>query len=214
MAMEQNPTREEYTGLQAAFDFFNQKLFDGRLPQVLITLNRKSKAYGYFSPDRFGNRADDKASLDEIALNPDGFIGREDRDILSTLTHEMTHLEQQHFGKPPKKAYHDKKWGDLMKRVGLYPSNTGAPGGKETGSKMTHYIVEYGPYAKAFEELAESGFKLQWQSVPPPPPESKPKSKVKYSCSCGLNAWAKPGVKLVCEGCDEPLKSEEDDAEN
>jgi hypothetical protein len=34
------PTEETYTGFQKAYEFLNQKLFDGELPNCLITPNR------------------------------------------------------------------------------------------------------------------------------------------------------------------------------
>jgi hypothetical protein len=94
--------------------------------------------------------------------------------------------------------------------IGLYPSSTGAPGGKETGQRVSHYIVEGGPYAQAWTELAAEGFVLHWES----PPESaqarsKKASKTKYTCpGCGLNAWAKPDAALVCGDCERPLEAQ------
>ena len=34
------PTEETYTGFQKAYEFLNRKLFDGELPNCLITPNR------------------------------------------------------------------------------------------------------------------------------------------------------------------------------
>ncbi len=34
------PTEETYTGFQRAYEFLNRKLFDGELPNCLITPNR------------------------------------------------------------------------------------------------------------------------------------------------------------------------------
>ena len=47
----------------------------------------------------------------------------------------MTHLEQHHFGQPSRNGYHNKQWAELMKSVGLFPSDTAQPGGKETGQR-------------------------------------------------------------------------------
>lgn len=41
-------TQAEYRAFQQAYDF-NGELFAGSLPPVLVTLQRHSKAYGYFS---------------------------------------------------------------------------------------------------------------------------------------------------------------------
>ena len=91
--MHDTITQAEYRTFQQAYDFFNAELFGGSLPQVLVTLQRHAKAYGYFSPERFIGRAEEEAAH-ELAMNPDHF-GRTDELILSTLAHEMVHVWQQ-----------------------------------------------------------------------------------------------------------------------
>ena len=118
-----------------------------------MTLQRKNKAYGYFAGGRFGSK-DGAEITDEIALNPSHFKSRTDEQSLSTLAHEMAHLWQHHFGKPSRAGYHNKEWAAKMHEIGLHPSDTGQPGGKETGQSCSHYIVEGGRYARVFAELA------------------------------------------------------------
>src|SRR6266700_2255147 len=65
-----NPTKQSYTSLATAFDFFNGELFSGSLPPCLITMQRHKNAYGYFSGDRFANTSDPKEITDEIGLIP------------------------------------------------------------------------------------------------------------------------------------------------
>ena len=101
-----------------------------------------------------------------LRSNPDSFAGRSDEMILSTLAHEMAHVWQQTHGKPPRKSYHDRQWAGKMREIGLQPSSTGEPGGKETGQSVTHFIIPEGRYAKAYAKLAATGFQLHWQSVP------------------------------------------------
>ena len=91
-------TSDEYAGFEGAYDWFNTRLFAGKLPPCLMTLQRKAKSRGYFATDRFGHWADAQASTDELALNPDTFVDRSDKDILSTLVHEMCHCWQRHCG--------------------------------------------------------------------------------------------------------------------
>jgi len=93
------PTQETYSQLHKAYGFFNQVLFSNRLTPCVITLQRKKGAYGYFWGNTWKARRGGTVT-DEIALNPDSFQDRSDMEVLSTLVHEMTHLEQQHFGKP------------------------------------------------------------------------------------------------------------------
>src|SRR5215469_12924594 len=66
---ETDPTAIAYGELRIAFQHFNIDLFDNRLPECLITLQRRRSSYGYFSPDRF-KEASSNLRVDEIALNP------------------------------------------------------------------------------------------------------------------------------------------------
>src|ERR1039458_3205169 len=195
-------TQAEYRAFQEAYDFFNRELFGGTLPHVLVTLQRHAKARGYFSPERFRGRIED-AAAHELALNPDAFIARTDEAILSTLAHEMAHVWQQAHGTPPRRSYHDRQWAAKMKEIGLQPSTTGEPGGKETGQSVTHYILPGGPYAKAYAQLKARGLKLHWQSAPEgQQTKAKKESKTKFTFLNGeQNAWAKPDALIICGGC-------------
>jgi predicted SprT family Zn-dependent metalloprotease len=200
-SMNTTITQAQYQAFQHAYDFFNAELFAGALPNVLVTLQRQAKAYGFFSPKRFIGRAAEEATH-ELAMNPDHF-GRSDEHILSTLVHEMCHLWQHTHGTPPRKSYHDREWAAKMKEAGLFPSSTTSPGGKETGQKVSHYIIADGPFAQAFAKLKASGFELRWQSrVDDCERQKKAASKTKYTClQCNQNAWAKPGAALICGVC-------------
>jgi predicted SprT family Zn-dependent metalloprotease len=194
-------TQDEYGAFQAAYDFFNAELFNGTLPAVLITLQRHSKAYGFLAPKKFIGRSEETATH-ELALNPDHF-GRTDEAILATLVHEMAHAWQVTHGTPPRKSYHDREWAQKMMEIGLHPSSTGEPGGKQTGAKVSHYIIEGGPFAQAFARLKARGFEMRWQSrADQGERKKKAESKTKYTCpSCQQNAWAKPGAALICGVC-------------
>jgi hypothetical protein len=218
--MKDTPTKEAYNELQAAYDWFNAQLFNGDLPPCLITLQRKTeRVRGYFSPRRF-----DKASgehTDELAMNPMHFRRRSVQETLSTLVHEMVHVWQHHRGKSGRGGYHNKEWGAKMKAVGLYPSNTGQPGGKETGDQMTHYIIEGGVFQATLATLLKKGFQITWAEWMPEPksisapgvdgncdddiekPSPSDKSnRVKYVCGqCSAKAWGKPKLLLVCGKC-------------
>src|SRR5262249_10707649 len=130
-------------------------------------------------------------------------FGRTDEAILSTLVHEMVHAWQIAHGTPPRKSYHDREWARKMKEVGLFPSSTGEPGGKETGATVSHYIIEGAAFAQAFARLKGTGFELRWQSrADNTERQKKAASKTKYTCpNCGQNAWAKPDASLICGAC-------------
>src|SRR5215212_8165740 len=124
-----NPTALTYTSLHTAYEYFNRELFGGSLPPCLITMQRQTGAYGFFSGARFVNAANPDEVTDEIALNPVHFATRTPTEVLSTLAHEMTHLWQHHCGTPPRKGYHDREWARKMREIGLIPTDTGKIGG-------------------------------------------------------------------------------------
>ena len=210
-------TKEIYTTLLQAYDFFNNRLFGGELSPILITLQRKRGARGYFSPDCFMTRDDESADIHEIALNPETFVDRTDKEILSTLVHEMVHQWQQENGmKPPKRASHNAEWADKMVEVGLMPTATGAEGGPRTGVKITHFIMPGEAFDKLADELLESGCLLPLQAKVrlKAAAAEKDKSKTPYQCSmCGTKIWAKPGVKVICGNCEIEFESTQSEGE-
>jgi hypothetical protein len=209
-----NPTIRTYKTLDDAYRFFNERLFGGKLPGCLITMQRSAKAYGYFAGGRFGS-VDGKEVTDEIALNPSHFRSRTTEESLSTLVHEMAHLQQHHFGKPGRTSYHNKEWARMMRTVGLIPSDTGAPGGREVGQRVSHYIEAGGVFSIACAELVSSGFDALyvelWSEGDAAKRKKKTASKTKYTCpSCSVNAWAKPQTSLICGDCEEPMEADDE----
>ena len=202
-------TMLEYGGLQAAYDHLNRVLFGNRLPDAMFNYTRKPHMFGHFAEDRYSGRVA-QFKKPEIALNPDSFVGRTDEQIVSTLAHEMKHLEQYRFGKPSARGYHNREWAASMKAIGLMPSNTGAVGGKETGQQMDHYIISGGAFSRAFADLAATGWKLNLQSTIYAGGSKKKKDKTKYTCpSCGLNMWANiPDADISCNPCGSVMPAE------
>ena len=215
----------EYCGLQQAYDHFNLDLFNGKLPDVMITLQHRANSYGHFSPDRFSSRTGNFVKH-ELNLNPDGFRDRSDEQICGTLAHEMVHVWQEVFGKPSKCGYHNREWAKKMKAIGLQPSATDLPGDKETGPQMSHYILADGRFARAYSALATTGWKLNLESAARgvsltgvslkggqpsggQPNGRKDGSKTKFTCPrCGVNCWGKSSLEVDCRLCGLPLMSE------
>jgi predicted SprT family Zn-dependent metalloprotease len=195
------PTMVQYGALQQSRDHFDLALFEGRLPPCLITLQREAGTGGYFAPNRFTS-SDGSVKIDEIALNPKCFRIRSVREICSFLVHEMTHQAQYHFGKPARNGYHDRAWAEAMKKIGLWPSSTGQIGGRETGYRMSHYVIEDGPFARAFDELDAT---IEWGDTLTQEEAPKPKAKrLKFICSsCSFNVLAVPSGegRIACIPC-------------
>jgi hypothetical protein len=176
--------------------------------QALAKVAVDSIVVGWFH--RFGTR-DGQQVTNEIALNPRHFQDRSTEETLSTLVHEMVHLRQHHFGTPSRASYHNREWARMMKEVGLYPSDTAQPGGKETGPRVSHYIVAGGAFERVGAEVIQSGCEIAYVEVwSDENGKAKAASKTKYACpSCGLNAWAKPEVLIMCAECRETMEAEQ-----
>jgi hypothetical protein len=199
-----DPTVAAYSELQFAYDEYNAKLFDGALPPCLITMhNTGRRSFGYFSLKRFQRLADGSTHTDEIAMNPRHFQTRTLAQVLSTLVHEQCHLWQHHFGNPSRASYHNREWANNMISIGLYPSTTGDPGGKETGQKMHHYIVAGGAFERVTEQLLANGFTLTWGQLPIEAPAEPVKRVAKYRCpTCAETVKGRPDIKVQCRQCD------------
>lgn len=163
--MKVKPTFKMYTELQTAFDHFNRIIFENKMPECMITLQRESSTYGYYSVNRFIKKNGEK--IDEIAMNPEYFSICSIPETLSTLVHEMVHL-QQHFGSPSRGRYHNHEWANWMEYVGLMPCHTGLPNGKRTGDRMSHYIVHGAKFENACQQLLTKDFTLSWMDRFPP----------------------------------------------
>ena len=214
-------TEKAYGDLTFAMAFFNDRLFGGTLADCILSFARLSKVLGYFCPDRF--ESEDGETSHEISLNPFYMKLLGDRESLSTLVHEMCHQWRHDHGPlnarggKGSRGYHDKVWAGKMVEVGLMPTDTGQSGGKQTGYRMTHLIIEGGQFDLDCVELLTTDFRLNWHDRPylplpdapedeetdeTPPTKSKKKDRIRFSCpECALNAWAKPSAKLACGTC-------------
>ena len=155
-----DPTKDTYEELNRAYEYFNERLFGGDLPNCMITLRARGRVLGYYSRKRFVHP--DGRVTAEIALNPEASAYRSITQCLSTLVHEQVHLYQDHLNRASRRGYHDRYFAQLMQGVGLMPSHTGRPGGNMTGQQMDHYIIEGGPFERAAKELVDGGFKAVW----------------------------------------------------
>lgn len=157
---EPAPTLAQYQALQRAYDHFNAALFGGQLPPCLITLRSSHRHHGYHHEARFVNLRGQTVA--ELGLHPGFFTLRAPEETLSTLVHEMVHHWQAHFSQPSKGNPHNREWAAKMRSLGLEPSSTGLPGGKDGGHSVSHYIRPEGAFLRACRELLGQGFALPW----------------------------------------------------
>lgn len=223
------PTVTTYAELQQIFDTLNQSLFDGALPPCLMTLQREKQTMGYFSHRRFVATNGGGDFTDEIALNPAYFASHGLREVFQTVAHEMVHLWQAHFGSPGRGRYHNREWAEKMIAIGLMPTDTGRPGGKTTGQRISDYPIEGGPFLAAYEALATTAFRITWVDryvarattggsglalaeaasqvlVFGGEERLKKPTRVKYVCAAsGAAVWGRPNLNIVCGDTGQPF---------
>ena len=206
------PTAETYSELEQAFAHFNRCLFGSGLPEVIFTYQRNRRTYGYFVPERFGKKGGQRSH--ELAINPVYFVLRPPVVILGHLVHNMCHIWQFEHGTPGCPGYHNQEFASIMKEVGLLPSDTGAPGGKETGEKIGQSVIPGGKFEAGAKELLESSWSLSWFDRFPPA-EERPGGDVAGSSGPSLNV---PPIDddgaAAAEGQDEFLDVVPQEAEN
>ena len=87
-------TVEQYLTLGKMFDYYNKELFNGGLPDCMITVGRHIKCAGYFKPEKWkSNPAKVEPVIHEIILNPD-CLGGGNLKWHMELVHAMDHLWQ------------------------------------------------------------------------------------------------------------------------
>lgn len=221
---------------QYAFDWFNNHLFEGKLPRPFWVTVRKRNVLAHYAPKRWASQDDKNGNapvvVDEMGINPDYMLLRGVEDFLSSIVHEMMHQWQESFAETkPRRGYHDAVWADAMEAVGLMPSSTGAEGGKRTGQSMDHYIVD-GKFRDACRVLLDNGYGIRWAGaieefhgagaafIPAiekwgiegvgekPKPKAKAQTRAKFVCpKCEAKAWAKPTASLMCGDCKEVMEA-------
>lgn len=208
---EHGISRAQWGALEAAYQHFNAALFGGELLPVVLNFSRHANSLGFFAPNRWYDSNDAKVTH-EISLNPSFLLTRDLRSVMSTLVHEMVHCwQEEHGAHKSKRAYHNREWAAKMESIGLQPTSTGLPGGKRTGAKMTHMVVDGGAYDQAFAAMPDE-CRLPWLCrEPKEEAKERPRSKVKFTCpGCEARAWAKPSASLKCGECDQAMAPEED----
>ena len=200
-----NHTLRIYHFLSGLFEFYNDRLFESKLPECVITLNKISNASGIFYRNHWRNKEGN--ILHEIAITPESnFYSVE---FHQALVHEMCHFWQIEFGKKiSREGYHNKEFMEIMINIGLMPSDTGKPGGKMIGQHLSDFPIKNGRFINAFNEFNKEKTQLDIlicdsvsHEIVTPKSHNSGK-RLKYTCNCGTNIWGKPELKnIYCEQC-------------
>lgn len=204
------PTVDQFGKYSQAWEYYNQKLFDGELSPCLLNFSRHKKrgAYGFFAAKKW-HKGDEV--IHEISLCPETLsLGA--LEMMQTLVHEMVHQWQEDHGSPSRNGYHNAEWAAKMCSIGLIPTDTGEPGGKQTGQKIVDYPEVDGAFIKAFVAMPPE-YLIPWLSgageAAPPKPPKQPPQIFKYACGCGNEFKSKSDeLDVTCNQCDEVFEIE------
>lgn len=196
-----SPTLTQFEAVEQSFEYFNNRLFNGRLKPVVFTLIEGNKSMGHYRSQYWHS---DTKWFAEIAINPK-ILSLSLIDVYSTIVHEMAHHYQHCYGNPSRGNYHNHEFATIMEGVGLVCSDTGLPGGKKTGQSMSDYPIPGGVFIRALEEMPVAcaiPFKVKQNKSE----KISPKSKFKYTCTaCNANVWGKQGLCIMCMECQQQL---------
>ncbi|WP_143308201.1 SprT family zinc-dependent metalloprotease [Candidatus Entotheonella palauensis] len=212
MGMQPADKPRDYELFQATYAFFNETLFSGELPPCFIKLRRTRGSKSYFAPHRSDSGATrrwDELGLYLTPLPP--------TEILMTLVHQQLHCWQYHCGdNVPSRHFHNAEWVRKAKIIGLQPTATGQPGGKETGHQVTQYLIPGGRFDRAQEViLRKTGFQVEqlWmfsQSSKSPDHQAS-KAVWRFQCpGCRQCVWSESTGGFICQNCVRGLRAARD----
>ncbi|HBE67114.1 MAG TPA: hypothetical protein DDW52_03095 [Planctomycetaceae bacterium] len=137
------PIRE---ALRTAFLHFRKELFP-RSPELDTLRVRPCE------PNGVSNGQCGQQSIDLCMKR----ILSDEKAVMATLVHEMVHAWRGRT-----LAFHDDIWADEMERVGLMPTDTGNAGGSRTGLHVSHFVIDGGPFERAFQDFDG---RIDWASL-------------------------------------------------
>lgn len=133
------------------FDHFNQRLFEGALPETGFAMGHLPAARGSFATRKDGSHY--------IALNHDTLRRRTRANVGATIVHEMVHLWRYVRPEPDRGPDHDDLWSSKMVDVGLLPHTHDRVAGTHIAKRLMETIVPDGPYDAAARDVPDDVYR-------------------------------------------------------
>lgn len=196
--------------LHHAYHAINERFFSGALPGCEIRFSTRQGSEGHYRPGALPS-GELCPALDQIAIGAHLSSSK----MIESLAHQACHQYRQHSRQPPRRAYHDQVWAEKMVEIGLQPSSTGLPGGRVTGQKVSHYLLEGGGLSLLIRELHDQGLDINLAAAAGPAgagtrsANKKAWARTKYTCAgCNKSVLGGDQYNLVCGDCQLPLTPE------
>ena len=213
------PAIEEADALTSAFEYLNEELFDNMLPMVKLSLTRNPRVKkGHFAENAWVD--EDGTEWHEIAINAQWYAEVQDwRLAMTTMVHEMGHLEQADKGTAGRESYHNVEYVTRMREMGVDSIDPESGDPVSSGDRVSSALIPGSKLEQSLLDMPEEYIfpylpKLFPDDPPIPPkqqgvPTPEPKKrgvKTKYSCAkCGLNMWGKPDSRIACLDCNREM---------
>lgn len=184
-------------GLESLYGQLNAKLFGGKLPSLVITIQSKGRkqAVAWYAPERWEDG--EKAASAEINFCAE-YLNKGKEALVETMIHEMVHALNARDGIKDcgrSGRYHNKKFRHAAEAVGLLVESSKACGHAHTslGPRLESIVSEVNLRDEAFDLVRKEKQKGKGGGT----------KLVKWTCGCGRNMWMKTdGEGIKCELCD------------
>lgn len=197
--------------LEKMFRTLNDKYFDGKLEEPIITVQSTPRAYGHVTVGKSWRKGQEHRHELNIGA---GTLDRPIESIVSTLLHEMVHLWNLQTGVKDCSrggAYHNKRFKQAAEKRDLIISYDGTIGWSitEPSEQLIDFIIEQG-----WSDIQMS--RIEWKYIPTGTETDnktgtetttitgKSSHTRKYQCPCCKNSIrATKQVNIMCIDCNE-----------
>lgn len=194
--------------LERAFDHCNDTYFGGLIPRPVITIAQgaKARAYGWVSVKPVWHEIAGEKQAHELNISSE-YLKREFPEIVTTLMHEIVHLENIRNGVQDVArggTRHNKKFADCAEAHGM-------EGYKGEDYSKVGYRARLTEQTKSDLLPALDFLQKEITLCRDEAGEKRKKtSKVfKYTCPvCGSSCRATKEISIMCMDCDEPMQCE------
>lgn len=204
------PTIEQFSAYNEAFTYFNRRLFDGRLEPAMLSIARKGRSHGYFTPRKWRNKAGEQ--VHEIAISPDLIAEGLDATMAQVVAlmgrqlrwQEAIEAGDERAAATAARGYADARQCEIWLELGLLPS--GKDGGRTRGGwNLDVEVVLEGEADMAIEAVPKKAM-LPWEAVAEGQAEGgdgprRKTGRLKYTCPiCEAHVLGRPGLEVRCNG--------------
>ena len=198
--------KETIDYISKAYDYFNEKLFEGALIKPVLTINPdvKNKADGWLTDEKLWKENENDGGMYELNVSAQ-FLNRAFSDVAATLIHIMCHQWAKSNGfqdTARSGSFHNKLFKEIAEDHGLNTEYVHGRGWatttlKESSAKLVDEFLEKHPQKLIYREMLIKPKRVRDVSIR------------KYVCPyCESSVRATKAVNVVCGDCNQKMQEE------